>query len=98
MLLAIAPLVGLALIATGALAVTFLASRSRRPSIGGTPDVVDIYFLPENSDWVIKVYQTHSFYEAHIYYAGHYEKKLTGYSTADQAMGAGVSWARLYTE
>ncbi len=97
MLLGIIPLAAAALFVTGVLAVTLATSKRRRPKAGEV-EVVDIQFLPENYDWVIKVYRSRMFFEAHVYHAGNFEKKLTGFSSADEAMGAGISWARQYSE
>lgn len=98
MLLGLIPLAAAALFVTGVAAVVLATSGKRRRPKRGEIEVVDIKFLPENSDWVIKVYRSRTFYEAHVYYAGNFEKKLTGFGSADEAMGAGISWARLYTE
>lgn len=65
--------------------------------LGKAPEpgyAIAIDFLPEDSSWVVKIYPTGNFFEAHVYHAGEFIERASGFSSVDEARGWGFARAR----
>jgi len=84
----------IAAVATGALGLTLLASprRGRKDEPG---EVVTVEFLPEDPDWIAKVYtQPMGLFEVQVLHSGDFQTKRQGFPTVEAAIGWGFRYAR----
>lgn len=98
MLIAVAPIVALAIIATVALGATMLKEGiSRASGAKGKPspvegELVEVDWLSDS--WVVKVFKEHKQFSVDVLHNGEFIVHKTGFGSIGQAM----AWGRKYVE